>query len=126
MFPVGARFKLPVLVTVTPEPINALEFMLAPVMLPVADIDPPVRMLAPVIFPAAVSNPLVLMFAPVTLPVADTNPVMLAPESHISARRLPEMVLPVKNFTVFPAVCVAMPRLPPLTYRYPSLGPKEV
>ena len=126
MLPVGARFNAPVLVIVTPVPTMLLVLMLAPVMLPVALINPLVLMLAPVMLPVALINPPVLMLAPVILPLADNNPVMLAPESQNSARRLPDRVLPVYILTFLPALCVAIPRLPPLIYKYPSLAPNAV
>ena len=125
--PEGARFKLPVLEIETPVPRMVLALTLpAVVMLPVALITPPVLKLAPVMLPVAEITPPVPKFAPVMLPLADNNPVMLAPESQNSARRLADSVLPVKIFTVLPALCVASPKLPPLIYKYPSLAPNAV
>ena len=125
-FPVGDKFNAPVLVIVTPVPTMLLVLMLAPVILPVAVICPTVLKLAPIILPVAVINPPVLTLAAVTLPLAEINPVMLAPESQNSARRFPDRVLPVKNLIVLPEVCVAIPMLPPLTYKYPSLATNAV
>ena len=125
--PEGARFKAPVLEIVTAVPRMVLALTLpAVVTLPVALTTPPVLKLALVMFPVAEIRPPVAMFAAVMLPLADNNPVMLAPESQNSARRLADSVLPVKIFTVLPALCVANPKLPPLIYKYPSLAPNAV
>ena len=127
MLPDGDRFKLPVLVIVRPVPLMLLALTLAAVViLPVAKINPPVLILAPVMFPPADTNPPVRILEPVMLPLAEISPVIFAPEFQNSALRLPDKVLPVKNLIVLPADCVAMPKLPPFMYKYPSLAPNAV
>ena len=57
------------------EPDKLVALTLPPVMLPVADIRPPVNTLPPVMLPVALTVPAVTILPPVMLPVTDCVPV---------------------------------------------------
>ena len=106
MLPVGTRFNAPVLVIVIPVPTILLVLTLPPVMLPAAEINPPVNKLPPVTLPLALivvdwivvrlAMPAVVMLPLMTLPVAVISPGVL----KFPTEALPNTCNDVKN-TVF-------------------------
>ena len=73
ILPVVLSVRSPVDTKVNPVPTILLVLTFPPVMLPVAEINPPVSILPPVIFALTDTVPPSTL-PPVTLPVADTTP----------------------------------------------------
>ena len=88
--------------TLTTEPVSDVALTLAPpstlppVMLPTAEIAPPVEILPVIILPVELIIPPVSILPPVTLPVTDTEvPVCVVASTRAPPSTLPPVMLPV-------------------------------